>query len=216
MCGPARGILLVWFLRHETLHAEAPTGSGCAVGVCGVRDDWAAAASVAGLAQASFGSAGHTQGRPHYPHLDCSKRHDRSENHSKRGLNPHLPRTANEVDAVRYSAGRDRCATHGYRAPIFPTESPKIVHRLACRATSRRQSFRLHYLRRRSAQRRRSRRWTLEPGAGFVGPHPSPPTGLRWTRHRSGSRTDLDEQRSGSGSNSTLALSLSGVPPFGG
>jgi hypothetical protein len=46
--------LLVCFLAHETLYVEVFTGCGSAVDVHGVRDDWTAAASVAGIAKTAF------------------------------------------------------------------------------------------------------------------------------------------------------------------
>lgn len=72
--GQGRSVSL--FSSHETLHAEASAGSGCTADVDGVRDDWAAAATVTGVAEAAFGSACDAQGRSRDSYLDCSQRHD--------------------------------------------------------------------------------------------------------------------------------------------
>ena len=47
---PLTVVLLVCFLLNETLREENPMGSGCAVCVHSVRDHWAAAAALAGVA----------------------------------------------------------------------------------------------------------------------------------------------------------------------
>src|ERR1035438_6378390 len=80
---------------------------GCerAVDVPGAPAEWPAAASVAGVGEAALGSAGYAQGRSRYFYLDGSERYDRSADDSKRGSNPHLPRTCQGVGAVRHSGG---------------------------------------------------------------------------------------------------------------
>jgi hypothetical protein len=73
---PLTVVLLVCFLLNETLREENPMGSGCAVCVHSVRDNRAAAAAIAGVAEASFGSAGYAQRRSRDSYLDCSNRYE--------------------------------------------------------------------------------------------------------------------------------------------
>lgn len=87
------GGLLVCFLPHETLHLEAFIGSGYAADVHGVRDDWAATAAVAGVAEAAFGSASCAQGGSSHSHLDCAQRYDRPADGAERWANADLPGT---------------------------------------------------------------------------------------------------------------------------
>lgn len=85
--------LVGWFLAHETLPAEALASRVCAVDVHGVRHDWAAPASVAGVAEAASGPTGHAQRRSSESNLDRSHRNHRPAEGSKPRPNADLPRT---------------------------------------------------------------------------------------------------------------------------
>jgi hypothetical protein len=127
--GSATG-LLVCVLPHETLYAEVFIDFGRAADVHGVRDGWAAAAPVAGLAEAAFGFAGCAQGGSRYSHLDCSECYHRSANNSKCGSNQDLPCTRKGVDAVWYSRRRNGGAAELPCGSVFQTENFDIVCRL--------------------------------------------------------------------------------------
>ena len=73
--------------------------------VDGVRDDGAAAASVAGLAEAANGFAGPAQGRSRASHLDGTGPHYRSTDHPKPGSNQDLPEAGGGRVAVWNSGG---------------------------------------------------------------------------------------------------------------
>jgi hypothetical protein len=95
-----RKSLVVCFRLHETLCLDAFDSPGYAVGVYGVRDDWAPTASVAGVAQATCGSAGGAQGRSRDSHMDGSQHYDRSAESAELGSDADLPGTGTRVDAL--------------------------------------------------------------------------------------------------------------------